>query len=68
MKAYEESVVNVQRAIQDYGDNLTVYFAKNDYTKTIESISVDVDNVEKLLPKRYTIEELQGLLHAPEIN
>jgi hypothetical protein len=43
-----------------------VYFAKNDYTKTVESIKVDVDNIEKLLPKRYTIEELQELLHAQE--
>jgi predicted ABC-type ATPase len=68
VKSYTLSVVNVQRAIQDFGKYLTVYFAKNDYTKTIESIAVDVDNIEKLLPKQYTREELQELLHAPEVN
>jgi UDP-N-acetylglucosamine kinase len=64
VKLYEESVINVQRAIRDYGKYITVYFAKNDYTKNVESIAVDVDDIEKLLPKRYTKEELQELLHA----
>jgi UDP-N-acetylglucosamine kinase len=64
VKSYENSVLNVQRAIQDYGKYLTVYFAKNDYTKNIESIAVDVNDIEKLLPKRYTREELQELLDA----
>jgi UDP-N-acetylglucosamine kinase len=68
IKSYEQSVVNVQRAIQDFGDYLTVYFAKNNYTRTIESITVDVDNIEKLLPNRYTKEELRKLLNAPETN
>ncbi|MEK7059313.1 MAG: zeta toxin family protein [Patescibacteria group bacterium] len=68
LKSYELSVINVQRAIKDFGENLTVYFAKNDYTKNIESIAVDVDDIEKLLPTRYNREELQDLLHAPEAN
>lgn len=66
VKSYELSAVNVQRAIKDFGKYLTVYFAKNDYTKNIESIAVDIDNIEKLLPKRYTKEELHELLDAPE--
>lgn len=66
VKSYELSIKNVQRAIEDFGDQLTVYFAKNDYTKTIESVSVDVDNVANLLPKLYNIEELKGLIDARE--
>lgn len=66
LKAYELSVVNVQRAIADFGESLTVYFAKNDYTKNIESVTVDVSNIEKLLPNRYNKDELRELLHAPE--
>lgn len=64
VKSYDDSVINAQRAIKDYGKYITVYFAKNDYTKNVESIAVDVDDIEKLLPKRYTKEELQELLHA----
>jgi UDP-N-acetylglucosamine kinase len=68
VKSYEESVINVQRAIKDYGKYITVYFAENDYIKNVESIAVDVDDIEKLLPKRYTKEELQELLHARKDN
>lgn len=63
-KSYEQSIKNVQKAITDFGKNLTVYFAKNDYTKTVQSITVDVDNIEKLLPKIYNRDELKGILHA----
>lgn len=66
IKSYELSVINVQQAIKDFGKYLTVYFARNNYIKRIESITMDVDNIEKLLPKRYTKEELNGLLHASE--
>lgn len=66
VKSYKLSVINVQRAIKDFGKYLTVYFAKNDYTKNIESIAVNVEDVEKLLPAQYTREELYELLHAPE--
>lgn len=60
-KSYELSVVNVQRAIKDFGEYLTVHFAKHDYTKTVESIEVDVSDIEKLLPEQYNKEELYQL-------
>ena len=64
VRSYRQSIENVQKAIELFGKNVTVYFAKNNYTKTVESIAVDVHNIEKLLGKRYTEDELKELLHA----
>jgi predicted ABC-type ATPase len=66
--AYEESIKNVQKAIDVFGKNITVNFAKNDYTKNVESVKVDVSNIEKYLPKRYTKIELETEINARKIN
>lgn len=64
VKSYGKSIENVQCAKEIYGDKVTLYFAKNNYTKSVEYVAVDVDNIEKLLPKRYNDDELRKLIHA----
>lgn len=64
--AYGLSIENVKKAKSVYGDNVTVYFVKNNYTKEIESIEVDVSNIEELLPKRYNEKELRTLLNEKQ--
>ncbi len=64
IKSYQASIDNVQKAIEVFGVDITVYFAKNNYTKTVEYIAVDVDDIEKLIGKRYTETDLKELLHA----
>ncbi len=66
--SYEQSIKNVQYAIEMFGPDITVYFAKNNYKKSIEYIAVNVDNIEKLLPKKYTVSELESLLDARKDN
>lgn len=62
MQAYIEAIKNVRKAKQLFGNKITVYFAKNNYQKNIEKIVVDVDDIDKYLPKMYTLEELEARL------
>jgi predicted ABC-type ATPase len=62
--AYEESLRNVQKAKSVFADNLTVYFAKNNYIKDVEYVEVDVNDIENQLPVKYTKQELKDLLNA----
>lgn len=64
VSSYELSLENVQKAKSIFGNNITVYFAKNNYIKDVEYVEVDVDDIEKLLPIKYTQEELKNLLYA----
>ncbi len=64
VQSYQQSVKNVQSAKDIFGDKITLYFAKNDYTKRVESIKVDVANIEKLLPKTYTSNDLKDAINA----
>jgi predicted ABC-type ATPase len=64
IESYEKSIVNVERAIEVFGDSILVYFAKNNYTKNVEYIKVDVSSVEELMPVRYTRVELKEILNA----
>lgn len=67
VNSYEQSMENVQKAKEVFGKNVTIYFAKNDYTKNVESVAVDVNDIAKLLPKTYNGEELKQILHARKI-
>jgi hypothetical protein len=62
INACQVSIQNVQKAKDVFGGNITIYFAKNDYTKNVESVAVDVDDIAKLLPEKYSKEELKQLL------
>jgi predicted ABC-type ATPase len=68
LESYQKSIDNVQKAIEVFGKNITVYFAKNNYTKNVEYIEVDVNDIDKLLPARYTKEELKQVLYARKDN
>lgn len=59
---YISSIKNVSKAKEIYGNNITVYFAKNNYQKVVEYVKIDVGSIEEFLPKVYTIEELNQLI------
>lgn len=63
IRSYIASAQNVEKAKELFGDNIVLYFAQNNYQKEIERIEVDVTNLEKFLPKRYTEDKLKSLLN-----
>lgn len=62
IETYEKAIENVKTAKEVFGDDITVYFVKNDYKKDIEKIVVDVGDIENYLPKRYTNDKLKKVL------
>lgn len=40
IKSYEQSRQNAQKAKEIFGDKVVLYFAKNNYQKTVESVEV----------------------------
>lgn len=63
VKSYVNSASNVERAKEVFGEQVILYFAKNNYKKEVERVEVDVADLEKFLPKRYTEDELIEILH-----
>jgi len=63
LDSYQLSIENVKKAKEVFKDKVTIYFAQNDYQKNIEKIVVDVDDIDKYLPKMYNVVELKKLLH-----
>lgn len=63
IESYQLSIENVKKAKQVFGDNIVIYFAANNYEKSVEKIEIDVKNIENLLPKLYTKDELENQLH-----
>ncbi len=61
--AYIKSIRNVNEAKRIFGNKVKVNYAENDYRKNVKKIELDIDNVERYLPKIYNEDELKGLLH-----
>jgi hypothetical protein len=64
-KALQWLRVNMKRlkkAKEVFGDKLTLYFAKNNYEKKLEYISIDVQDIDKQLPEVYNITDLKEAL------
>lgn len=59
---YFAALENVNEAKKIFAGDLTVYFAKNNYKKDLEYIKIDVQDIDKLVPKLYTREELNACL------
>jgi predicted ABC-type ATPase len=63
INAYFKSRDNVVAVKQQFGDKVELNIVFKDYQNQIKDVVTDVDNVELVLPARYTKEKLEAELH-----
>lgn len=59
---YYTAMNNVRKAKEVFGSRITLYFAKNNYQKSLEYINIDVQDLDKHLPEVYNITDLKKAL------
>ena len=59
---YKVSMQNVKAAKEIFGSKITLYFAKNNYEKSLEYIKIDVQDIDSYLPELYNITDLRKAL------
>ncbi len=62
VKDYAASIENVCKAKKVYGDQVTIYYAKNNYQKKLEYVKIDIGLVTDFIPHVYNSNELESMI------
>ena len=63
VKAFLESMTNVQAVKAQFGDRIILNVVVKDYSKSLDRLSLNVGNIEKHLPVRYSRVELERTIN-----
>jgi predicted ABC-type ATPase len=62
VKDYATSIDNVCKAKEVYGDKVTIYYAKNNYQKSLEYVKINVGLITDFIPHVYNSNELESMI------